>query len=377
MGPPRAMNELPQKASALETRGLNDDDVRIADYLVPHAQSARTLTTYTDVLRRFQWWCRYAGISSFLDVTEGDALRFRADLVRGAVPSAAAAEARTGEGQHGQHMTPLSRSTVDHYAGIVQTFFDHLMRQGHLTSNPFFGLPKASIGRASTRATRKIRALDDLGTAALVETIALWPRHTARHKGKFQQARWIVYLATKCALSPAQVASEPMSSFKLVSDRWCIENTSAEGFTKRMLVDDAVVDALAEYRTWLRSFVEFAGIGRLPGTGGEPEVPLVGSTLDPRLPVTTHWVRAVLRSVVEETIVRLQRAGNPALAQSLEGFRQRRATAEEVVRDFSREQHAAGDFVAMTQRFHWVQDCPPGPVYVSRAVQSSRLLAGN
>jgi hypothetical protein len=40
-----------------------------------------------------------------------------------------------------------------------------------------------------------------------------------------------------------------------------------------------------------------------------------------------------------------------------------------VAREIAPEQHAAGDIVAMTKRFHWVQDCPPGPVYIPRAGQ--------
>ena len=88
------MNELPPKASSLETRGVHIDDDRIADYLIPHTRSARTLAAYTDVLGRFQWWCQRANISSILDTTEADARRFQIDLARGAVPSAAAAEAQ-------------------------------------------------------------------------------------------------------------------------------------------------------------------------------------------------------------------------------------------------------------------------------------------
>lgn len=168
-----------------------------------------------------------------------------------------------------------------------------------------------------------------------------------------------------------------MSSFKLVSDCWCLEITSGGSFIKRVLVDDSVVEALAEYRTWVRSFVGLARIARLPGSDEEPKIPLVGSGSDPRLPITAHRVRVVLRNVVAETIDRLQQAGDTTLAQSLEAFKQHRTTAEDVVREIAREQRAASDIVTMTQRFHWVQDCPPGPVYISRAGQSGRFLAGN
>lgn len=369
------MNELPPKASSLETRGVHIDDDRIADYLIPHTRSARTLAAYTDVLGRFQWWCQRANISSILDTTEADARRFQIDLARGAVPSAAAAEAQIDDEQQRQRMTPLSPFTVDHYVGIVQTFFDHLMRQGNIASNPFFELPKVSIEDA--RGSRKVRALDDVGAVALVDTIALWPRHTRRHNAIFQQARWIVCLATKCALSPTQVASESMSSLKHVSDRWCIDITSVGGLTKRVLVDEHVVEAFAEYRTWVRSFVGLTRIARLPGSDDEPKIPLVGSISDPRLPIMPHRVSLVLRRVVAETITRLQEAGEATLAQSLETFKPRQTTADEVVREIARKQRAAGDTAEMTKRFHWVQDCPPGPVYISRAERSGRLVAGN
>lgn len=365
------MNELPPKASSLETSGVHTDDDRIADYLGPHIQSARTLTAYTDVLGRFQWWCQRAGISSVLAATEADARRFQADLARGAVPSAAAAKAQTSDERQGQRMTPLSPLTVDYYVGIVQTFFDHLMRQGQLSSNPFYWLPRVSIGDASARGSRKVKVLDDVGSAALLDTVATWPTHTARHNGIFQQARWIVSLATKCALSPAQVASEPMSSFQQVSNRWYIDIASVGGFTKRVWVDDSVVQALAQYRTWARSFVGLAKISTLPSCGEEPRIPLVGSASDPRLPVTAHRVRVVLRSVVTETIDRLEQAGDTTLAQSLEAFKQHRTTTDDVAREIAQEQRAAGDIVAMTKRFHWVQDCPPGPIYIPRAGQEN------
>ena len=299
---------------------------------------------------------------------------FQTDLARGAVPSAAAAQAKIDDEQQRQRMTPLSPFTVDHYVGIVQTFFDHFLRQGNIASNPFFGLPKVSIEDA--RGSRKVRALDDVGAVALVDTIALWPRHTPMHNAIFQQARWIVCLATKCALSPTQVASESMSSLKHVSDRWCIDITSVGGLTKRVLVDELVVEAFSEYRTWVRSFVGLARNARLPGSDDEPKIPLVGSISDPRLSIMPHRVR----------IVEARCCGNDH--SSSRGWR---SYACPVVGDFQaapnhrRRSGSRGCSKATGRRRHCRSDktlplgagLPPGPVYISRAERIGRLVAGN
>lgn len=356
----------PKRADLSSSKGVHTDDDRIADYLAPHANSPRTLSAYTDVLRRLQSWCKHAGIESFLNLTEDDAHRFRADLALGKVPSVITTRGQDAEGPESKPLVPLSRPTVDHYVGIVQTFFDHLMREGHLTSNPFFRLSKISKEEAASRRQRKLATLDAVGAAALMETIALWPRHSPRYKACFHQARWIVCLATNCALTPEQMSSLPMSSFKLVSDRWCIEVASAGNATKRILIDDSVVDGLIEYRTWVRSFAGLGRVTRVPGQGEEPQLPLIGSTSDPQNPIRAHRVRKVLREVVAETISRLQHSGDSALVKSLESFKIRRTTAEDIAQEIAKEQRVDGDLIVMTQRFHWVQDCPPGPNYVAR-----------
>ncbi len=367
----------PENVRLTASPGIHSDDNWIADYLVPHANVPRTLAVYADVLGRFQWWCKRSGITSFLSFTEEDARRFQVDLTWGKVPSAAAAPTQDDRRPEKERFAALSRATVDHYTGIVQTFFDHLLREGRLTSNPFFRLSKVSRDEDEARRQQKLATLGDVATAALLDTISLWPRHSLRHNARFHQARWAVFVATKCSLTPTQVASASMSAFKLVSDRWCIEVTSAGEATKRVLVEDSVVDAVVEYRSWVRSFEGLAGVTMLPGNGGGPDLPLVGSTRDPRLPVATNRIRKLLREVVDETIDRLRQSGDATIVKSLEPFRIRRTTSEDIAREHAREQRVSSDLVTMAQRFHWVDDCPAGPQYIARESQTSRQLAGN
>lgn len=338
--------------------GAQDDAEAIERYLVLRGQVERTRQAYSQILGRLQIWCTANAMASFCELLPTHACQFQSDLAQGQVPTRHAST-RASENGAGEHRLGMSLGTVDHYIGVVRTFFDNLLRAGYLTSNPFHELADLSLGEAIKPPRPKLRGVDEPSIAELLSTVEMLPRHSLRYVGIYHQTRWVLCLTTMGGMNTRDIAGASLGNFVFRSNSWyLVPNHSSIG--QSVMLGEEFLCELRTYCEWLRQGLANDAVDLMSSLEERLALPMVSTVGNVGIAVNEGRMHVALRHLIDRTVARLEGAGQGQRAESIARLYQRRTGPR----------HAAispgllGSQVDATalQRFYTGHvDCPSGP----------------
>ncbi|WP_211455428.1 tyrosine-type recombinase/integrase [Collimonas antrihumi] len=196
---------------------------------------------------------------------------------------------------------PLAPSSQRQAIIILNTMLSWLVNAGYLAGNPL-SLSRQRARKAKPRITRYLD--EDLWLEVKL-TIDQMPKETDREREHYIRMRWLFSLLYLCGLRISEVVDNTMAGFfcrrdKDGEERWWLEITGKGDKTRIVPATNELMVELARYRR----------------EKDLPPIPLTGEAVPLLLPIggrkesmTRGAVHAIVKSVFENTSIRLQQRG--------------------------------------------------------------------
>jgi integrase len=162
---------------------------------------------------------------------------------------------------------PLSTTSRRSALLIINALFSYLVKAGYLSGNPL-ALVKRRVHGSILNPQGTQRFLEQELWQALLDTVEALPKATERQLQHYQRSRFLVALLYLLGPRVGEVATHTMGSFVEIRGRWWWTVTGKGKKTARVPVNEDMLEALINYRT-------FFGLTPLPVP--EETTPLVMS----------------------------------------------------------------------------------------------------